>query len=74
MSIYLMLITIILFRTKQSELEGEVFDILVSFTDFISFKEMLLDYKAVCMFYFLLLEAKSLGLLHSLCHSLTTNQ
>ncbi|GIY86866.1 ADP-ribosylation factor-like protein 2-binding protein [Caerostris darwini] len=31
---------------KQSELDGDVFDMLVSFTDFISFKEMFLDYKA----------------------------
>ncbi|GBM59794.1 ADP-ribosylation factor-like protein 2-binding protein [Araneus ventricosus] len=31
---------------KQTELDGDVFDILVSFTDFISFKEMFLDYKA----------------------------
>ncbi|XP_015920861.1 ADP-ribosylation factor-like protein 2-binding protein [Parasteatoda tepidariorum] len=31
---------------RHSELEGDVFDILVSFTDFISFKEMFLDYKA----------------------------
>ncbi|KAG8175423.1 hypothetical protein JTE90_021120 [Oedothorax gibbosus] len=31
---------------KQSELDGDVFDMLVSFTDFLSFKEMFLDYKA----------------------------
>lgn len=32
---------------KREELDGEIFDILLSFTDFIAFKEMILDYKAV---------------------------
>ncbi|XP_014296989.1 ADP-ribosylation factor-like protein 2-binding protein [Microplitis demolitor] len=31
----------------NSELEGEVFEILYALTDFLAFKEMVLDYKAV---------------------------
>ncbi|XP_057329727.1 ADP-ribosylation factor-like protein 2-binding protein [Microplitis mediator] len=31
----------------SSELEGEVFEILYALTDFLAFKEMVLDYKAV---------------------------
>ncbi|XP_011647148.1 ADP-ribosylation factor-like protein 2-binding protein [Pogonomyrmex barbatus] len=32
---------------KQTELEGEVFEILSTITDFLAFKEMFLDYRAV---------------------------
>ncbi|XP_043470320.1 ADP-ribosylation factor-like protein 2-binding protein [Leptopilina heterotoma] len=32
---------------KKSELEGEIFEILLSFTDFLAFKEMILDYRAM---------------------------
>ncbi|XP_051169731.1 ADP-ribosylation factor-like protein 2-binding protein isoform X2 [Leptopilina boulardi] len=32
---------------KKSELEGEIFEILLAFTDFLAFKEMILDYRAV---------------------------
>ncbi|XP_044582726.1 ADP-ribosylation factor-like protein 2-binding protein isoform X2 [Cotesia glomerata] len=32
---------------NSSKLEGEVFDILYALTDFLAFKEMILDYKAV---------------------------
>ncbi|CAK9799210.1 ADP-ribosylation factor-like protein 2-binding protein [Anthophora quadrimaculata] len=32
---------------KHNELEGEVFEVLSTFTDFIAFKEMFLDYRAV---------------------------
>ncbi|KOC66138.1 ADP-ribosylation factor-like protein 2-binding protein [Habropoda laboriosa] len=32
---------------KQNELEGEVFEVLSTFTDFMAFKEMFLDYRAV---------------------------
>ena len=35
------------FRDRKEELEGEVFEILLTFSDFMSFKEMLLDYRAV---------------------------
>lgn len=35
---------------KKSELEGEIFEILLSFTDFLAFKEMILDYRAVSYF------------------------
>lgn len=33
---------------KQAELEGEVFEVLSTITDFLAFKEMFLDYRAVC--------------------------
>ncbi|KAK2576715.1 hypothetical protein KPH14_005371 [Odynerus spinipes] len=32
---------------KQAELEGEVFEVLSAITDFLAFKEMVLDYRAV---------------------------
>lgn len=35
------------FSNKQNELEGEVFEVLSTFTDFMSFKEMFLDFRAV---------------------------
>jgi len=34
-------------RSRRDELDGEVFEILLAFTDFVSFKEMMVDYKAV---------------------------
>jgi len=34
-------------RARRDELDGEVFEILLTFTDFVSFKEMMLDYKGV---------------------------
>ncbi|XP_031849758.1 ADP-ribosylation factor-like protein 2-binding protein isoform X2 [Nomia melanderi] len=36
-----------LLNNRQNELEGEVFEVLSTFTDFIAFKEMFLDYRAV---------------------------
>ncbi|CAL1543856.1 unnamed protein product [Lymnaea stagnalis] len=32
-------------RDRKQELEGEIFEILLTFSDFMAFKEMLLDYK-----------------------------
>ncbi|XP_031789411.1 ADP-ribosylation factor-like protein 2-binding protein [Nasonia vitripennis] len=32
---------------RRSELEGEVFEVLLTFTDFLAFKELILDYRAV---------------------------
>jgi len=34
-------------QKRRSELDGEVFEVLSSFTDFLAFKELLLDYRAV---------------------------
>ena len=34
-------------RMRRDELDGEVFEILLTFSDFLSFKEMFIDYKAV---------------------------
>lgn len=34
-------------RARKDELDGEVFDVLFTFSDFTAFKEMFLDYKAV---------------------------
>jgi hypothetical protein len=45
-SIYLF-IGYICCRTRKDELDGEVFDMLLTFSDFTAFKEMFLDYKAV---------------------------
>lgn len=38
---------VIKFSEKQAELEGEVFEVLSTITDFLAFKEMFLDYRAV---------------------------
>lgn len=37
----------VFFRKRQYDLDGEVFEMLSTFTDFIAFKEMCLDYRAV---------------------------
>ncbi|XP_006614296.1 ADP-ribosylation factor-like protein 2-binding protein [Apis dorsata] len=34
-------------NNKQNELEGEVFEVLSTFTNFMAFKEMFLDYRAI---------------------------
>lgn len=34
-------------RREKGHLEGEVFDMLLTFTDFMAFKDVFLDYKAV---------------------------
>jgi len=34
-------------QARKDELDGEVFDVLFTFSDFTAFKEMFLDYKAV---------------------------
>jgi ADP-ribosylation factor 2-binding protein len=36
------------FSEKKEKLEGEVFDVLLRITDFLAFKDMFLDYRAVC--------------------------
>jgi ADP-ribosylation factor-like protein 2-binding protein len=33
--------------SRKDEITGEIFELLVQFTDFLAFKEMMLDYKAV---------------------------
>ena len=35
------------FSERKDELEGEIFEILLTFSDFVSFKDMFLDYRAV---------------------------
>ncbi|KAJ8687705.1 hypothetical protein QAD02_023499 [Eretmocerus hayati] len=34
-------------QKKQPQLDGEVFEVLATFTDFLAFKELILDYRAV---------------------------
>ena len=34
-------------RARRKHLDGEVFEMLLTFTDFVAFKELILDYKAV---------------------------
>ena len=34
-------------RERKEELDGEIFEILLTFSDFMAFKEMVLDYRAV---------------------------
>lgn len=41
------LLTTLFCRLRQNELDGEIFEILSTFTDFLAFKLMFLDYKAV---------------------------
>lgn len=37
----------LLFRCRKNELDGEVFEVLFTLTDFTAFKEMFLDYRKV---------------------------
>ena len=39
--------THVLNRERKEELDGEIFEILLTFSDFMAFKEMVLDYRAV---------------------------
>ena len=38
---------LLLHRSRKDEIGEEIFDMLLSFTDFLAFKQMFLDYKAV---------------------------
>lgn len=40
------LIKFFFYREKRKNLDGEIFDLLFSLTDFMEFKMMILDYKA----------------------------
>ena len=35
------------FRNRQDQIGGDILDMLLSFTDFMAFKEMFLEYKSV---------------------------
>jgi hypothetical protein len=35
------------FRSRKDQIGGDIFDMLLSFSDFLTFKQMFLDYKAV---------------------------
>jgi len=37
----------IFIRERKNELEGEIFEMLLTFSDFVAFKEMFLDFRAV---------------------------
>lgn len=37
------------FRERRNELDGEIFEMLSTFSDFMAFKEMFLDYRAVSL-------------------------
>lgn len=39
--------TLFLRRHHKDEVAGDIFDMLLTFTDFLAFKEMFLDYRAV---------------------------
>ena len=38
-----------IFRSRQGQIGEEIFDMLTSFTDFLAFKQMMLDYKFVSL-------------------------
>ena len=38
---------ICIYRSRKGEVGEEIFDMLLSFTDFLTFKQAMLDYKAV---------------------------
>ena len=38
---------IFIFRHRQDQIGGDILEMLLSFTDFLAFKQMFLDYKAV---------------------------
>ena len=35
------------YRKRKHELQGEIFEMLLTFSDFVAFKEMFIDYKKV---------------------------
>lgn len=41
------LLALFLCRSRKGEVSDEIFDMLLSFTDFLTFKQAMLDYKAV---------------------------
>lgn len=47
-----------IYRTRQDQIGGDILDMLLSFTDFMAFKEMFLEYKAVSIVWGLSLEKK----------------
>lgn len=49
-------ICLFLLRQHKDEVSGDILDMLLTFTDFIAFKEMFIDYRAVsqiCLFLYL---------------------
>lgn len=44
---YNLSVQVFFFRSRENELEGEIFEILSTFSDFLAFKSMFLDYKSV---------------------------
>ena len=45
------LLALFLCRFRKGEVSDEIFDMLLSFTDFLTFKQAMLDYKAVSKYY-----------------------
>ena len=41
------MLVVFLCRSRKGEVSDEIFDMLLSFTDFLTFKQAMLDYKAV---------------------------
>ena len=39
--------TVNFYRKRKHELQGEIFEMLLTFSDFVAFKEMFIDYKKV---------------------------
>jgi hypothetical protein len=37
-------------RSRREELDGEIFEILITFEDFLEFKQLMLSYRAVSTF------------------------
>uniref|UniRef100_A0A183T2H5 ADP-ribosylation factor-like protein 2-binding protein n=1 Tax=Schistocephalus solidus TaxID=70667 RepID=A0A183T2H5_SCHSO len=40
---------LLFYRNKNDALDGEVFEMLITFTDFMAFKELMIDYKKVIL-------------------------
>lgn len=40
------------FRGKKDNLEGEIFEVLLTLSDFRAFKEIFLDYRAVSLIFY----------------------
>ena len=47
------IILILIKRSRRSELDGEIFEILLTFEDFLEFKQLMLNYKSVIILFIL---------------------
>lgn len=50
---FTIIVLILIKRSRRSELDGEIFEILLTFEDFLEFKQLMLNYKSVIILFIL---------------------